>query len=466
MKDFNFNPFDFLKLLKLSFKPIDDKVGPQDNPPPPDDFLFEQEDKYDVDRFITKYGFPDDPDVMVAKYALPDDNPDIQVEKYALPFDSPEVMKYAIAPDWDPFEPVPMYALPNDDPDVMVAKYALPDEPDVEIVMYALPPDGPQPPIVEPKPIPKEIQPMTTTEFFKLLDPDGKGEIVAEDVIKMYNETTDANLKAILSYFTDGTEVTDAFKLACAGVSYDSYETWNKGITNGTDDPDMIAQNGIISADSLARLAELAKNPSTEAVQKHLDVNRTDETQTAPAKEIIVNKIIKAYTSQVKEDFGADDESTRINEFINNGEITNLAKAGVSAKEMGKILNELFPRLKYSDSLAALVNAPRVNMPTPRLNNPLELIKELYFCYGEDAPLLSEKHIALVKEQSQYEITVDKEIQTTPKTKEDKEYNAFEANKKEIETKANDVNRTLRSSIRKDFLARMRKMLDRLFSEK
>jgi len=100
----------------------------------------------------------------------------------------------------------------------------------------------------------KEGNIMSLDDFYKALDLNNNKEVTAEEVIEVFNKTTNPELKAVLSNFTDGETVTLAFKLAATTTGQASYNNGNKGITQGTADINMIAENGQITSGKLAKL--------------------------------------------------------------------------------------------------------------------------------------------------------------------------------------------------------------------
>ncbi len=131
---------------------------------------------------------------------------------------------------------------------------------------------GPEPPMPPIPPLPIiEGSKIRTEDFFSIIDSNNDENITADEINNLYNKTTDKELKNLLSYLTDGKNVTEAFKLACSGYMADSYENGNTGITLHTDDTDLLAKNGIISIDSLELLSAVADHRH----EKSIDVGET-----------------------------------------------------------------------------------------------------------------------------------------------------------------------------------------------
>lgn len=141
--------------------------------------------------------------------------------------------------------------------------------------------------------------------LFSKVNANGDDELTADEVINTYNSTDNKLIKEILSYFTDGEKVTDAFKMACGGRSgIDGYENGNRGLTLNTDDVDLITKNGEVSLDMLKLLerasmfselylsnqnivavaggpssSEEAKERANAWVEAMLDYSKSDETR-------------------------------------------------------------------------------------------------------------------------------------------------------------------------------------------
>lgn len=100
----------------------------------------------------------------------------------------------------------------------------------------------------------KEGDIMTVDEFYEALDLNKNSEITADEVIQVFNKTSNPVLKAILSNFTDGETVTLAFQIAATTTGRPDYEKGNNGITKGGADVNQIAEDGNITSGKLAEL--------------------------------------------------------------------------------------------------------------------------------------------------------------------------------------------------------------------
>lgn len=97
---------------------------------------------------------------------------------------------------------------------------------------------------------------MTVAEFYEAMDLNADKNITADEVIRVFTNTSNPVLKAILSNFTDGVTVNMAFKLAATTTGSADFANGNNGITDDTADINMIAENGVITSGKLDKLAD------------------------------------------------------------------------------------------------------------------------------------------------------------------------------------------------------------------
>ncbi len=108
----------------------------------------------------------------------------------------------------------------------------------------------------------KEGNLMSVNDFFAKADFNKDNEIKASEILELYNKTTDPELKAVLSVFTDGSGINLAFKIAATNTGSKDYANGNDGITLNTNDINRIAQNGMITSDKLKQLQKEASYAS------------------------------------------------------------------------------------------------------------------------------------------------------------------------------------------------------------
>lgn len=210
---------------------------------------------------------------------------------------------------------------------------------------------------------------MSVDDFFKAADTDKDGEIKQEEIIKLYNETKDPVLKALLSNFTDGTDVTFAFKVAATTTGSKDFNQGNQGITINTRDINMIAENGQITSSKLTQLqtnaayAELVGYELNNAWDVYLNDDDGTMTTLHPAYALTDNDGVNyhQYTMGLLNAAGGNS--------INRAD---LAKFGITTTEDFKN-KELFNKLREASDLVEEIDKLDNNVVTNDFGATLNL---------------------------------------------------------------------------------------------